>query len=54
MCKNNKLGIKNISKCKNVNLYEICIARNNLRYRSFKKTLEEAIVQRDLMLSMFI
>jgi hypothetical protein len=50
--KNNKLGLKNIRKTKE-NSYQIIITRNKNKYSKTCKTLEEAIVQRDLMLSMF-
>lgn len=50
--KNNKLGLKNIRKTKE-NSYQIIIKRNKITYCKTCKTLEEAIVQRDLMLSMF-
>ena len=50
--KTNKLGIKNISKLPDNN-YIIRINRYKRVYYKHCKTLEEAIVQRDLMLSMF-
>ena len=49
--KNNKLGHRNILK--DGVYYKIEIRRNGLTYRKRKKTLEEAIKQRDLMLSMW-
>ncbi len=49
--KNNKLKEKNI--CKNKGGYNITIGRNNLIYTKRKKTLDEAKIQRDLMISMF-
>jgi hypothetical protein len=50
--KTNILGVKNISKTKS-NTYYIKIIINKNQYCKTCKTLEEAIVQRDLMLSMF-
>jgi|DEB0MinimDraft_6_1074348.scaffolds.fasta_scaffold37542_1 hypothetical protein len=49
--KNNKLGYKNI-RFRYVS-FEIKIIRNGITYRKNKKTLEEAIKQRDLMISMW-
>tara|TARA_R110000803_G_scaffold58017_1_gene116203 strand:+ start:771 stop:1214 length:444 start_codon:yes stop_codon:yes gene_type:complete len=49
--KHNKLREKNIKK--NGNGFQVRITRNKLTYYKNKKTLEEAIVQRDIMLSMF-
>ena len=49
--KNNKLGYKNI-RFRYVS-FEIKIIRNGITYRKNKKTLEEAIKQRDLMLLMW-
>ena len=49
--KNNKLKEKNIKK--KGNGFQVRIRRNYLNYSKYKKTLEEAIVQRDIMLSMF-
>jgi hypothetical protein len=49
--KGNTIGYKNI--CKDKNGYRISIKRNNLNYRKYKYTLEEAIKQRDLMLLMW-
>ena len=53
--KNNKLKIQYISVKKNIKepTYRISITRYGLNYCKTKKTMEEAIVQRDLMLSMF-
>ena len=50
--RNNKLGVKNIRKYKYG--YRIQIDRNKNIYTNAKKTLEEAIIQRDLMLSMWM
>jgi len=50
--KNKKLKEKNI--CKNKGGYNITIGRNNLIYTKRKKTLDEAKIQRDLMISMWI
>ena len=50
--KNNKLKEKNIRK--HHNGFQIRIVRNKLVYTKQKKTLEEAIVQRDIMESMWI
>lgn len=51
--KNNKLKHKHISKTK-YNTYEIKIGRFKRRYFKTCKTLQQAIIQRDLMLSMFL
>ena len=50
--KNNKLGIKHISKLPS-NTYVIQIRRNRNNYSKTCQTLEKAIIQRDLMLSMW-
>ena len=50
--KDNKLKEKNISKMGNG--FQVSITRNKLAYYKYKKTLEEAIVQRDIMLAMWI
>ena len=50
--KDNKTGYKNI--CKTKWGYEVQINRNKLRYRKHCKTLDEAIAQKSLMLSMWI
>jgi hypothetical protein len=49
---NNKIAIKNIIETE-YNTYQIHIRRYKLRYSKNCKTLEEAIIQRDLMLSMW-
>ena len=51
--KDNKLKEKNIFFDKKFNRYCVSIRRNKLTYRKVYKTLELAITQRDLMLSMF-
>tara|TARA_R110001592_G_scaffold286379_1_gene554910 strand:+ start:10784 stop:11239 length:456 start_codon:yes stop_codon:yes gene_type:complete len=52
MRKDNKSGLRNIIP--RFNGYCIEIQRNKLIYNKYKKSLDEAIKQRDLMLSMFI
>lgn len=57
----NQINIVCYGKSKEKHIYEdkygygfrIRIVRNGLLYMKWKKTLEEAIIQRDLMLSMF-
>lgn len=49
--KPNKLKEKNISK--NKGGFQVIIERNKITYTKHKKTLDEAKIQRDLMLSMF-
>ena len=52
--KNNTTGYKNISTSKFRNGFCVAISRNKILYKKAGiKTLEEAIIQRDLMLSMF-
>ncbi len=51
--KDNNTGNQHISKRKDCNLFSIRIRRYGIVYRKNVKTLQEAIVQRDLMLSMF-
>jgi hypothetical protein len=48
----NTSGLHHIRKTKS-NTYRICIKRNKLFYSLCVKTKEKAIIQRDLMLSMF-
>lgn len=54
---NRKIMSNSKSKIKNIRFrygsFEIYIKRNGVRYETRKKTLEEAIKQRDLMLSMW-
>jgi len=54
---NRKIMCNSKSKIKNIRFhygsFEINIKRNGVRYQKRKKTLEEAIKQRDLMLSMW-
>jgi len=52
--KDNKLGIRNIRKRSDCNSYIVQIQRNKILYHKNCKTLDCAIAQRDLMLSMFI
>ena len=49
----NKLGIKNIYKSNRKVGYNVVIRRNTYTYTKHKPSLEEAIKQRNLMLSMF-
>ena len=51
--KTNKLKQKHICKHSQAEIYNIQICRYKLHYFKSVKTLEEAIIQRDLMLSMF-
>ena len=53
--KNNELGLKNIHKdqMREYTYYVVVFKRNGLLYRKYLKTKEDAIKQRDLMLSMF-
>ena len=58
--KNNKLGLKNIRHTKDKRIpnhpgyYRISLRRNKVDYTKNCKTLEDAIKQRDLMLSMWV
>ena len=52
--KKNQLGVKNIYTRRKKAGFYVAIRRNTLTYSKYRSTLEEAIEQRNMMISMFL